>query len=47
MASIADVWRYFKDGYPSMASFKADWEKLSDTDKADLKKGVGDGTLTY
>ena len=29
------------------ATFMREWKELSDEDKADLKKGVGDGTFTY
>lgn len=44
---IAAVWQYFKDTYPSMAAFKADWERLTEQDKQDLRSGIVDGTLTY
>lgn len=44
---IAAVWQYFKDTYPNMAAFKADWERLTEQDKADLRTGISDGTLTY
>ena len=44
------VYMFFSDdksnGY-SLASFKADWQKLSDKDKDQLKTGVENGTLTY
>lgn len=29
------------------ASFRAEWSKLTDADKAQLKAGVENGTLTY
>jgi hypothetical protein len=49
-ATMLDVFNYMSDnktnGY-KLASFKADWSKLTDQDKADLKAGIGDGTLTY
>ena len=44
---IAAVWQYFKDTYPNMAAFKKDWERLSEQDKADLREGITNGTLTY
>jgi hypothetical protein len=29
------------------SDFSKEWKKLSDTDKAQLKIGIGNGTLTY
>jgi len=29
------------------AEFRADYTKLSDTDKIQLRNGIGDGTLNY
>lgn len=46
-SGIAEVWKYFKDTYPNMAAFKADWEKLSEKDKQDLRSGIANGSLTY
>jgi hypothetical protein len=47
---MLDVFNYFSDnktnGY-KLAAFKADWTKLSDKDKEDLKSGIANGTLTY
>lgn len=31
----------------SAAQFMAEWKRLSDQDKADLRAGCNDGTLTY
>jgi hypothetical protein len=43
-ATIAEVRNYF--GMPTK-EFATEWKKLSDKDKTDLKKGIGDGTLNY
>lgn len=43
-ASIKEVMAYF--GIP-IATFSKEWKELSDSDKADLRRGIGDGTLTY
>lgn len=49
-ATMLDVFNYMSDnksnGY-KLATFKNDWSNLTDQDKADLKAGIGDGTLTY
>lgn len=56
-AKVSDVYAYFADvhtedgkkvnnGY-TLSMFNADWKRLSDKDKEDLKTGIGDGTLTY
>lgn len=29
------------------AEFKAQWDQLTDTGKAQLKEGIGNGSLTY
>lgn len=33
--------------WDSAAQFAKEWRRLSDQDKADLKKGIQDGTLNY
>lgn len=43
-ASMVDVMKYF-DLKPG--EFRKEWAALSDSDKEDLKRGIGDGTLTY
>jgi len=35
-----------KTAYP-IAKFRANWATLSDTDKADLRDGLSDGTFDY
>lgn len=44
LKQVADYFR--KDGEP-LSKFGDEWKQLSDADKADLKQGIGDGTLTY
>lgn len=39
-----DVMKYFE---MPVAVFRAEWAKLSDPDKEQLKAGLADGTLTY
>lgn len=46
-ATIKGVYDFFKSTYSSLAQFRKDWDALSETDKAQLKAGIGDGTLTY
>lgn len=44
-ATMRDVMLYFE--YPSAAKFAPEWKALTDQDKTDLKKGIGDKSLTY
>jgi hypothetical protein len=53
-AGLAQVQKYFSAVDPAitdkdynMAAFRADWAGLTDKDKTDLRKGLGDGTMTY
>lgn len=56
-ARVNEVYNYFADvhmedgkkvtnGY-TLSAFNADWKRLSDLDKDQIKQGIGDGTLTY
>jgi len=41
------VFQFFKtDGY-GMAEFKADWQTLTQEEKAQLRAGIEEDTLTY
>lgn len=42
---MKDVMKYF--GFPSAAAFAKEWKTLTEQDKEDLKRGIGDGSLTY
>ena len=33
--------------YPTLKAFASDWKALTEEDKAQIKQGVEDGTLTY
>jgi hypothetical protein len=45
--TLKDVRDYFKvEGQP-LTQFGEEWKQLSDKDKAELKQGIGDGSLTY
>ena len=47
-ANMAEVFRYFAQGTDyKMSQFRTDWADLTDKDKADLRKGIGNGTLNY
>ena len=43
--TVKEVMEYF--GYRSAAAFAVDWKKCTPTDKAQLKAGLADGSLTY
>lgn len=43
--TILEIKNFF--GYTKLADFKADWEKLTDADKAQIKAGLSDGTFSY
>lgn len=43
--TINDVRKYFE--FKTAANFAAEWRKLTDQDKADIKAGLENGTLTY
>ena len=49
--SILEIKTYFgarNDGSgKTLKEFRAEWEMLTDKDKADLKAGLVDGTLNY
>jgi hypothetical protein len=49
--SILEIKKYFGARYDgtggTLKEFRAEWEMLSDRDKADLKAGIADETLTY
>ena len=42
---MKEVMEYF--GYKSAAAFAVDWKKCTPTDKAQLKAGIADGSLSY
>jgi hypothetical protein len=46
-ATLKVIADYFKLPGETLKDFRDQWERLSDKDKADLKNGLGDGTLNY
>lgn len=44
-ATLNDVRKFFN--IESVAKFSAMWKNLTDKDKAELKEGIGNGSLTY
>ena len=46
-ATLKDVRDYFKRDGEALTDFGKEWKELSDKDKDDLKRGLGDGSLTY
>jgi hypothetical protein len=44
-ATMVQVKDFF--GYKKLSDFRADWNNLTEQDKTELKKGIGNGTLTY
>jgi hypothetical protein len=50
LAGMLEVFKYFSDNKTNdyrLAEFRKDWEALSEKDKADLRTGIGNGSLTY
>lgn len=43
-ATLKEIREYFG---MSMADFRAEWVPLPDKDKAELKAGIGNGSLSY
>ena len=43
--SLKDIKNFFD--YPTLKAFSADWKQLTEIDKAQIKQGLQDGTLTY
>lgn len=46
-ATLKTVTEYFRRSGETLKGFTEEWKALSDTDKEQLKQGIGDGTLTY
>lgn len=44
-ATLGQVKDFF--GYPTLAAFSVDWKQLPEADRAQLREGIGDGSLTY
>ncbi len=46
-ATLKAVTEFFRQPGESLKGFTEEWKALSDTDKEQLKQGIGDGTLNY
>lgn len=46
-ATLKQVADFFKMPGKTLKEFSAEWARLTGDDKAQLKAGIGDGTLTY
>ena len=49
-ATLKQVSDFMKTGDPArdtLAKFRSEWQELPEKDKAEIKKGIGNGTLTY
>lgn len=44
-ATLGQVKDFF--GYPTLSAFSADWKQLPEKDRAQLRAGIGDGSLNY
>lgn len=44
-ASLKDIKDFF--GYETLPAFAADWKQLPEADRAQIRGGITDGTLTY
>lgn len=45
LAPLTEIRKFF--GYATLKDFRADWEKLTDTDRVQLRTGIGNGTFNY
>lgn len=45
LATLNDIRKYF--GIDNVALFRKEWSELSTTDKAEIKAGLENDTLTY
>lgn len=44
-ASIVQVKDFF--GYDNIGEFRKQWNELTEQDKAQIREGIGNGSLTY
>ncbi|HEY1645716.1 MAG TPA: hypothetical protein VGF75_05075 [Candidatus Saccharimonadales bacterium] len=43
-ASLVDTMKFFD---MSSAEYRTEWAELTDQDKAEIREGIGNGSLTY
>lgn len=46
-ASLKEVAEYLRKDGETLSQFSAEWKGLSETDKEQLKEGIGNGSLNY
>jgi hypothetical protein len=46
-ATLKQVTEYFRQPGETLKGFTEEWKALSEKDKAEIKRGIGNGTLTY
>ena len=46
-ATVQDIAKYFMREGDTLKTFSAEYKMLTDKDKADLKRGIGDGSYNY
>jgi hypothetical protein len=44
---MSEVIKFFRTTSDTLTAMRGEWTKLSDTDKAQLRTGIADGTLSY
>jgi hypothetical protein len=53
---ISKIWAFFNSSFrdrpndilgAGLSAFKAEWDAMPEKDKADIRKGIEDGSLTY
>jgi predicted nuclease of restriction endonuclease-like RecB superfamily len=46
-ATLKQVTEYFRREGETLKGFTEEWKQMSETDKTQIKQGLGNGTLTY
>lgn len=46
-ATVSEIKSALKLGTETLKDFTNEWKNLPEKDKEDLRKGVGDGSMTY
>jgi hypothetical protein len=46
-ATLKQVAEFFRQPGETLSKFAEEWKALSDTDKEQIKQGIGDGSFSY
>lgn len=46
-ATLKEVAAFMRKEGETLTAFSKEWQSLSDEDKAQIRQGIGDGTLNY